>query len=1028
MRQIVKKMVLLLTLPISSLFAGTFSKVSVSERLQRSDIVVEGTVIGKATPIMDYETKEIFTPYYLVVSDKFKGNISIEDTMEILFPGGQIGNIAFINTATVLPPVGTKMIIFLRSNNNKLFPAFLGYSMIFIDEARGTAKDVISSYNLQDVYNKLGKHTTVKSFAHNNARLLVPSITSVSPSIVCAGCWDTLTIQGSGFGNTRGSSYVAFPNPDDGGATYVSIDSPAYYVQWTDNQIKVIVPFSIGERAGTGPIQVCVYDNNTNSYNCTNASSSTTVATAINQYIYQGVVYDLHYYDASGLGGYALIPSSAFKSNIDRWNALKRAMSTWRCGTFVRLDTLGGTTTTNSSANDGEFVVAFNNIDGVGGTLGYAQYWYYATWNNSTGSWDWRIDHFDIIIDDSENWYAGTGTPPSSQHDLESVLLHELGHAIGLGHVINTSDVMHYAIAAGTTRRTLTGDNINAVNLKLIYSTSGTHSHSLMSPVSSSECNFFCDLNATYTLVEPSCNGYSDGWIKVTVQGGTSPYSHSWNPAPAGQQTAPNGSTDSIWGISAGTWTDQITDANGCIHDLQITVNDPPPLVISLDSVHGVSCAGYSDGAVWISVSGGTPGYSYLWSNGSTQQNISSVPAGTYSVIVTDTKGCQDTLQNINVSSPPPLSISLDSIQHALCYGDSSGYIFTTISGGTPPYSINWSNGNTTDDITNLPADTYQIVIQDANMCKDTASYIINQPTPIVASISWNPPANCGDSGTVSVSISGGTPPYSVSWSNGSTGTNIDVPAGVYTLTITDGNGCTKDTTVSLNDPNAPVVSLDSIVHVKCYGDSTGAIFISVSGGTSPYSFSWSNGSNSQNLTNVPAGTYTVDVFGSDNCKNTATFTINQPPKLSVSIVYDTANSLLYAVVTGGTPPYTIIWMDSIPAGTVYILYDGTYTLTVTDNNGCTQRDTITIGFTSMNMIDHINHLCKMNAMTDKIIVSCNTIIHEVQLYAIDGKLIYSSHVQDYRHSIPITTQSNLVVLKIVAGATVQTFKIVTGN
>ncbi len=1007
-----------------SLFAGTFSKVSVSERLQRSDIVVEGTIIGKATPVMNRETKGIFTPYYLVVSEKFKGSLNIGDTVEILFHGGRIRNIAFINTASVMPPVGTKIIIFLKQDNNKFFPAFLGYSMIFIDEAKGTAKDLIETHNLQTVYNKLGKSTTIRSSSVNNARLLIPSITSVSPSIVCAGCWDTLTIQGSGFGNTQGFSYVAFPNPDDGGATYVSIDSPAYYVQWTDNQIKIIVPFSIDERAGTGPVQVCVYDNNTNSYNCTNASSSTTVAAAINQYIYQGTVYDLHYYDASGSGGYALIPSSAFKSSIDRWNALKRAMSTWRCGTFVRLDTLGGTTTTNSSANDGEFVVAFNNIDGVGGTLGYAQYWYYATWNSSTSSWDWRINHFDIIIDDSENWYAGTGTPPSSQHDLESVLLHELGHTIGLGHVINTSDVMHYAIAPGTTRRTLTGDNINAVNLKLMYSTGGTHSHSVMSPVSASECNFFCDLNATYTLVEPSCNGYSDGWIKVTVQGGTGPYSHAWSPSPTGQQTAPDGSTDSIWGVSAGTWTDQITDANGCIHDLQITVYDPPQLVVSLDSVHDVSCAGYSDGAVWISVSGGTPGYSYSWSNGSTQQNISSVPAGTYSVIVTDTKGCQDTLQNINVSSPPPLSITLDSIRNALCYGDSSGYIFTTIGGGTPPYSINWSNGYTTDDITNLPADTYQIVIQDANMCKDSASYVINQPSPLNVSISWNPPANCGDSGTVSVSISGGTSPYSVSWSNGATGTNINVPAGAYTLTITDGNGCTKDTTVSLNDPNAPTVALDSIVHVKCYGDSTGAIFISVSGGTSPYSFSWSNGSSSQNLANVPAGTYTVDVIGSDGCKNSATFTVNQPPKLSVSIVYDTTNSLLYAVVTGGTPPYTITWMDSITADTVYVLYDGTYTLTVTDNNGCTQNDIITIGFTSVNITDYPDQVCKTYFAENKVNISCNTIIQEVQLYALDGKLLYASQVHNTQHSFSLKNNQQLTILKVITNNGVKSFKL----
>ncbi len=997
------------------MLAGVFEPLTLSQRLERASIVVSGKIIAKELSFYDSLDNLIYSPYYLIVEQSVKGPFHKGDTIVFLIEGGQVGTTKYVNTAEIMPPEGSNVIVFLNTKNGKIFPAFKGYSFLFIENNK--VSDIMQTYPLSTVEKALNislKKNSANANIKNN-RLLVPTISSVSPSNVCAGCWDTIEITGSNFGSTQGSGYVAFKDPDLNNP-FVDIDSPLYYLYWDNYLIRMIVPFSAGERSGTGAIVVC---NSLGQCDTTNPGFLT-ISYALYQYIYQGSLYDVHYYDASGSGGYAIQPSNVFKSVLQRWQAFKRAMKTWRCETFINLDTLGGTTSTNTQGNDGVFVAAFNSIDGPSGTLAFATYWFSAQWNSATSDWDWTISHFDIVFDDAENWYYGTGTTPATQINFEAVALHELGHVIGLGHVLN-SDVM-YPIYAD--RRTLTADNINAVTQKLNYSTVGTHPHAVMQPLNPSNCNFLCELQTDVTYANPTCAGGSTGWIRVRLLNGTPPYNHSWTPTPPIRNTAPDGSVDSISGLTAGTWVDTIVDANYCPGIVSIQLTDPPPINIALDSMTPIRCAGDSNGAIYVSVSGGTPPYSYLWSpSGQTTEDISGLPAGNYTLGVTDANGCLFG-RTFFLTEPDTLKIILDSIKNLLCYGDSSGAILITITGGTGPYNIAWSTGDTIEDLINLSGGQYSVSVVDSHGCNTTDTFIVLEPPLLIVNVSWNPPSSCGDTGTASITISGGIPPYSVQWSTGQTDSTVNIPAGTYSVSVTDNNGCQWDTSVVFSEPNAPIIFLDSIVDVKCFGDSTGAIYITANGGTPPYIFQWSNGSTTEDLINIPAGLYTITVSGSDQCKSFNSFTVNQPPPLVVSIYYDSLTHQMWAIISGGTPTYSIEWNNTLTVDTILIIGPGSYWVKVIDNNGCIAYDTLTINGQPSATTNPFDEHCSLFQHNTNVLISCSDEIIRLDIYDLTGKSIISLKPHSRLVRVDNLTKG-LYILKVHANNKVLTRKII---
>ncbi|MFC0776460.1 SprB repeat-containing protein, partial [Terrimonas alba] len=292
-----------------------------------------------------------------------------------------------------------------------------------------------------------------------------------------------------------------------------------------------------------------------------------------------------------------------------------------------------------------------------------------------------------------------------------------------------------------------------------------------------------------------------------------------------------------------------------------------------------VLCFGNTTGSVDLSVSGGTTPYTYVWSNGAATQDITALAAGTYTVTVTDNNNCTATT-SVTITQPAAALALTSSKVDVLCFGNATGSIDLTVSGGTTPYSYVWSNGATTQDITALAAGTYSVTVTDNNNCTATASVTIGQPAAALALTSSKVDVLCfgNATGSIDLTVSGGTTPYTYVWSNGATTQDITaLAAGTYSVTVTDNNNCTATASVTIGQPAAALALTSSKVDVLCFGNATGSIDLTVSGGTTPYSYVWSNGATTQDITALAAGTYSVTVTDNNNCTATASVTIGQP-------------------------------------------------------------------------------------------------------------------------------------------------------
>jgi len=470
-----------------------------------------------------------------------------------------------------------------------------------------------------------------------------------------------------------------------------------------------------------------------------------------------------------------------------------------------------------------------------------------------------------------------------------------------------------------------------------------------------------------------SCYGASDGSIDLTVNGGVSPYIYSWNGG--------TDSTQDLTNITAGNYAVTVTDQNGCALVDDTTLTEPPPLTTSFTvpsyaGDYNVSCNGASDGSIDLTVNGGTQAYDYNWSpNGNTSQDLDSIPAGQYSVTVTDTNGCAVT-RDTTLTEPPPLQISATLSQYAggynvSCYGASDGSIDITVNGGTTPYSYSWNGGAyNAEDLTNIPAGTYDVVVTDANGCTITLDTVLNEPPPLNSSWTtshytgdWEVSCHDGSDGSIDLTVNGGVTPYTYSWNGGAYNSEdlTNVPAGNYSVTITDTNGCTItiDTTLTEPPPFSTSASLSSFQgnnNISCFGYSDGFIDLDVSGSTPPYSYSWSTGATTQDLFNISAGSYSVTITDTNGCTTIFDTTLTQPDPLGTDIAASSyengygvsCNSFedgwIDLTVTGGTSPFTYQWnggvssnqdLDSIGAGT--------YKVQVIDANGCIIEDSVTL-------------------------------------------------------------------------------------
>ncbi|WP_276134909.1 T9SS type B sorting domain-containing protein [Polluticoccus soli] len=457
-------------------------------------------------------------------------------------------------------------------------------------------------------------------------------------------------------------------------------------------------------------------------------------------------------------------------------------------------------------------------------------------------------------------------------------------------------------------------------------------------------------VSATISKTNVSCNGGSNGTATVTAGGGTAPYTYSWN-------TGPVQTTSAVTGLAAGTYTVTVTDANNCTITASTTITQPAVLTATTSKTD-VSCNGGSNGTATVTAGGGTAPYTYSWNTtpAQTTATATGLAAGTYTVTVTDNQGCVKTAM-ATIGEPTALAASATNTDVS-CNNGANGTATATASGGTSPYTYSWNTTpvKTTATATGLAAGTYTVTVTDNKGCVTTAIATVGQPTALSASTTkTDVSCNGGNNGTATVTASGGTSPYTYSWNTspaktGATATGLS--AGTYTVTVTDNKGCVTTATATIGQP-AAVSATISKTNVSCNGGSNGTATVTAGGGTAPYTYSWNTTpvQTGATATGLSIGTYTVTVTDANNCVGTASTTITQPPVLNVTttktdVSCNTGNDgMVAALPTGGTAPYTYSW-NTTPVSTTSIvtgLPAGTYTVTVTDANGCTKTATATV-------------------------------------------------------------------------------------
>ena len=441
------------------------------------------------------------------------------------------------------------------------------------------------------------------------------------------------------------------------------------------------------------------------------------------------------------------------------------------------------------------------------------------------------------------------------------------------------------------------------------------------------------------------CNGVCTGSVTATASGGVLNYTYSWSP---GGYTTP-----SVTGLCAGTYSLTVTDGNACVKTATVTLTQPGAIT-AIPTGTNINCFGTCTGTVNANAAGGVAPYSYFWSpGGCTTATCSSLCAGTYMVNVNDAIGCA-TSATITLTEAPLLTVSASNT-NASCSGFCNGTASAVATDGTAPYTYLWSPGGaTTSAIAGLCIGNYTITVTDSKGCTGTSSVTITAPVllnPNLSSTSTSCFGVCD--GSVSSVPTGGTSPFTYSWSNGCTTSVCSaLCAGNYTLVLRDANGCVATNTVTVSQPAVFDVSIFSATPnpLNCNGDCNGIASAAVTGGTLSYTYLWSTGATAPSVTGLCAGTYSLDVTDAKGCSASTSVTFLQPTTMTVTVSSSDPSCNGYcdgsvsAISGGGTPGYTYSWL---PGGQTTSLISsqcaGTYSVTVSDNNGCLNTQTVTL-------------------------------------------------------------------------------------
>ncbi|MFZ7144934.1 MAG: CotH kinase family protein [Bacteroidota bacterium] len=456
------------------------------------------------------------------------------------------------------------------------------------------------------------------------------------------------------------------------------------------------------------------------------------------------------------------------------------------------------------------------------------------------------------------------------------------------------------------------------------------------------KCN--CTLNIVQQNV--SCFNTCDGQL---IAVGTSPYqkTYEWD----------NGSSgDTLSGMCSGTQTVTFKDAIGCTRTATATITEPAVLVLNTSAVNAPCNASGCTGQATASVSGGTTPYTYAWSNGQTTATATALCSGTYTVNVTDAKGCSKT-STVTINNPSSPIVTLNSATNPTCFNQANGSASVSVTGGVGPYTYSWSpSGGNNSSASNLAAGNYVVTATDATGCPTSFNVTLTQPTSIALSVTANNVRCFGAStGSALASASGGTGAYQFTWlPSGATGAQINnLPAGNYSVRVTDANSCSRTEPVTITQ--APLINANiSSTVVNCNNGNDGSASVIASGGTGSLTYLWNPGSQTTNsISGLTPGTYSVAVRDSFGCTVNQSVTLTNPPLLTASTssttsICTSATGSAQVSASGGTGTYSYLWQpNGQTTASINNIIAGNYSVTVTDQRGCTVNPSVIVNSAS---------------------------------------------------------------------------------